>query len=118
MESIVVVENYPEGYPRISAYVDSDVDTVLFRRFGNLHARSLLHKQVELTELEAQLDKLDKDDDVRGNGWLLREPLLEGRARNDIRKALMQNIDKKMEAYGMNLAVVYSKQDEGADRYR
>jgi hypothetical protein len=33
----------------------------MFRRFGKLHARMLLYKENELTELEKKLDKLDSE---------------------------------------------------------
>jgi len=108
------VDRYPEGYPRISAYIDSDYDTALFRRFGTLHARSLLYKQVELTELEAQLDELDKEDagqlDKEGEGntgagnnkWRLGHSIsLAGGKENEKRRDLMKKIDEKMEEYGV-----------------
>jgi hypothetical protein len=110
------VDRYPEGYPRISAYIDSDYDTALFRRFGTLHARSLLYKQVELTELEAQLDKLDKEDaghldkekqrrldtGAGNNKWRLGHSIsLAGGKENEKRRDLMKKIDEKMEEYGV-----------------
>jgi hypothetical protein len=108
------VDRYPEGYPRISAYIDSDYDTALFRRFGTLHARSLLYKQVELTELEAQLDELDKEDagqldkedegntGAGNNKWRLGHSIsLAGGKENEKRRDLMKKIDEKMEEYGV-----------------
>jgi hypothetical protein len=100
------VERYPEGYPRISAYIDSDSDAALFRRFGVLHARSLLYKQVELTELEAQLDKLDKDDEgnpgADSDKWRLGHSIsLNGGQMNEKRRDLMKKIDEKLEEYGI-----------------
>jgi hypothetical protein len=101
------VEKYPEGYPRISAYIDSDSDTALFRRFSILHARSLLYKQVELTELEAQLDQLDKEDDgepgADDNKWRLGHSIsLAGGKENEKRRDLMKQIDEKLEEYGIS----------------
>lgn len=101
------VERYPEGYPRISAYIDSDSDTALFRRFGVLHARSLLYKQVELTELEAQLDKLDKEDEGKPgadpNKWRLGHSIsLNDGQMNEKRRDLMKKIDEKLEEYGIS----------------
>jgi len=98
------LEKYPEGYPRISAYIDSDSDTALFRRFGVLHARSLLYKQVELTELEAQLDKIDKEDEGKTgadpNKWRLGHSIsLNDGQMNEKRRDLMKKIDEKLEEY-------------------
>jgi hypothetical protein len=101
------VERYPEGYPRIAAYIDSDSDTALFRRFGVLHARSLLYKQVELTELEAQLNKLDKEDEgepgADPNKWRLgHSTSLNDGQMNEKRRDLMKKIDEKLEEYGVS----------------
>lgn len=106
-ECLLPVEKYPEGYPRISAYIDSDSDTALFRRFGILHARSLLYKQVELTELEAQLDKLDEEDEGKPgadpNKWRLGHSIsLNDGQMNEKRRDLMKKIDEKLEEYGMS----------------
>lgn len=103
----LAVENFPEGYPRISAYIDSDADTPLFRRFGILHARSLLYKQVELTELEAQLNQLDKEDEGRPgadeNKWRLGHSISEDDGdQNEKRRDLMKQIDQKLEEYGIS----------------
>lgn len=101
------MERYPEGYPRVSAFIDSDYDTALFRRFSILHARSLLYKEVELTELEAQLDKLDKEDEAaEENKWRLGHSIsLEGGQQNEKRRDLMKQIDEKLEVYGISLFI-------------
>jgi hypothetical protein len=104
------VEIYPKGYPRTSAYIDSDSETPLFRRFGILHARSLLYKEVELTELEAQLNELDKEDEGQLGAdenkclWRLGHSIsLEGGHGNEKRRDLMKQIDENMEQYGILL---------------
>ena len=40
----------------------SDTQFILFRKFGQLHARILLHKQDVLVELEQRLNNLDNDE--------------------------------------------------------
>lgn len=60
MQHRSIVEDYREGYPRLSAFVNSDLDFMLFKRFGQLHARVLLQKQDEITEIEQKLNELDK----------------------------------------------------------
>ena len=101
----IAVEDHPEGYPRVAAYINSDDDSVLFRRFGNLHARSLLYKEVELTELEAELAKLDKKDEAsEENEWRIGHSIHHDNGKkNEERKALMEKIDQKLEVYGMQL---------------
>jgi hypothetical protein len=56
------VDNYPKGYPRAAAFLNSDDDFANVRRFGRVSSRILLHLQLELTDLEKQLDDLDEAD--------------------------------------------------------
>ncbi|KAL3422729.1 hypothetical protein PVAG01_06885 [Phlyctema vagabunda] len=97
------LDDFPRGYPFFAAYLDSDVDTVLFRRFGVLHARALLYKQVELTDLEAQLNVLDKEDEGEegvGDNWRIRYSThLDDGYGNEKRKELMEKIVRKLEEY-------------------
>ena len=101
------MENHPKGYPRTAAYIDSDVDTALFRRFGILHARILLYMEVELTELEARLAKLDEDDTAEEETeWKVVNSIHHKNGRkNDDRKALVDELKGKLAVYGMNLPI-------------
>jgi hypothetical protein len=97
------VENHPEGFPRIAAYINSSDDSVLHRRFGNLHARVLLYREVELTDLETQLAKLDKkDNENEKDEWRIAHSIHHDNGRqNEERKALVEKIAQRLEAYGM-----------------
>jgi hypothetical protein len=78
---------------------------MIYRRFGFLHARVLLHKQDELRELEDQLDAKDKED--------AGQPILKSRVRDDktapaegrgsTRKQILAEIEKKLNEYGKQL---------------
>ena len=46
------------GYPGVAAIFDQDQDFMLYRRFGHMHARILLHKQDEINRLEEELEGL------------------------------------------------------------
>ncbi len=63
-DKIVTVDEYPKGFPRLSAFVSSDDDFLMVRSFSRCHNRLLLHLQVEITELEKALDDLDKKDEA------------------------------------------------------
>ncbi len=104
---LIIVEEYPNGYPRASAYLNSDVGTALFRRFGTLHSRALLYKQLELTELEARLEKLDRDDEEKEETKWRNSRSINRRdgEGNEERKALIEEIVKKLEEYGMQPAL-------------
>jgi hypothetical protein len=74
----------------------------MFRGFGKLHARSLLQKQAQLTELEEQLDELDKSDaKVRETRWKLHSHINTPDADNEERKNLIDKIDLHMKEYGL-----------------
>ena len=56
------MEDCPLGYPKLAAYIDSDDNFMIFRRFGFLYSRVLLNKQDQIRELESRLDDIDKKD--------------------------------------------------------
>jgi len=64
--------------------------------------RSLLYKEVELTELEEDLAKLDQDDNSKEETeWRIGNAIHHNTGgQNEERKALMEKIDKKLEVYG------------------
>ena len=53
------VENYPNGYPRLAAFMSSDEGFLQFRRFSTLRTRILLMLQNDLSNLEAELYDLE-----------------------------------------------------------
>ena len=59
-----IVDKYPKGFARLSAFVSSDDDFGMIRCFSRSHHRLLLVLQVEITELEKALDELDKKDEA------------------------------------------------------
>ncbi len=58
----IIVEDYPLGYPRVAAFMNSDENFLIYRRFGFLDAGILLRKQDELRTIEGSLDDLDHQD--------------------------------------------------------
>ncbi|KAH7348547.1 hypothetical protein BKA65DRAFT_605900 [Rhexocercosporidium sp. MPI-PUGE-AT-0058] len=93
----------PRGYPRLAAFLDSNENFMLYRRFGFLQARLLFYKQDELRELEARLDRIDRLDERRDKS------LLSSRQKDDAygsrRKMLLQEIDVKFKDYASLLVV-------------
>ncbi|KAF2671648.1 hypothetical protein BT63DRAFT_452152 [Microthyrium microscopicum] len=51
-----------DGYPALASWIgrDPDNESFVFRKFTRMSARNLLHLQSRLTELERQIDALDK----------------------------------------------------------
>lgn len=94
------MEECPAGYPRLAAFLDSDENFMLYRRFGYLQSRILLHKQDELRALEEKLDLIDKRDEADPeNEKLLRSRDLDDKS-NSPRKALLETIETKFKEYG------------------
>jgi hypothetical protein len=53
---------YPLGYPNWAAYQNSNPTFRVYKRFGTLRNRILLHRQQELAKLEVQLNALDAEE--------------------------------------------------------
>ncbi|KAI4204083.1 MAG: hypothetical protein LQ350_001476 [Teloschistes chrysophthalmus] len=82
------------GYPRLSAFITSDKNFALFRRFGELHARILLYKQDELVELEQKLNDIDAAEQTAFHLNSRRDD------QNLARKALLTEIEARLHVYG------------------
>src|ERR1700761_6551067 len=52
-----------DGFPAVAAFIARDPahETYVFRKFKRLTARTLLHLQSELVDLEHRLDRLDEE---------------------------------------------------------
>ena len=60
--SSCIVEEYPEGFPKLAAFISCDDSLAMHRAFKYCHNRVILQLEVEITELEKQLYTLDKED--------------------------------------------------------
>jgi hypothetical protein len=57
---IHIVSRCPEGYPQLAAFLSSEENFMIYRKFGYQQSRLLLHKQDELRHLERELDRKDR----------------------------------------------------------
>ncbi|KAF7883103.1 uncharacterized protein EAF01_011612 [Botrytis porri] len=53
-------ERHAEGYPQLAAVINSDEQSMIYRRFGFLQTRLLLNKQEEMRVLEDRLYHIDR----------------------------------------------------------
>jgi hypothetical protein len=60
--SSCIVEEYPEGFPKLAAFISCDDSLAMHRAFKYCHNRVLLHLEVEIMEIQKQLHNLDKED--------------------------------------------------------
>lgn len=83
----------------MSAWMASDDDFFVLRRFGKLGARVALYMQDQVVELEERLDKEEKncmaEDVYLNNGTFRDDKSLE-------RKDIMKDLSNKLERYRMN----------------
>lgn len=56
------VHHHPQGYPQLACFMNSNNDWTIFRRFSYLSTRVLNHLEVELTDIEKELDAIDRND--------------------------------------------------------
>ncbi|PTD03316.1 hypothetical protein HYE67_011359 [Fusarium culmorum] len=90
------IDDFPRGYPSLSAFMSADKDFTMFRSFSRLHTRVLLHKQDELTELEQRLDELDQADSKVAPYLLITNRDVSGDTE---RRALLSEIEIKLNEY-------------------
>ncbi|KAF2726565.1 hypothetical protein EJ04DRAFT_453101 [Polyplosphaeria fusca] len=55
----ILFECVPSGYAKLAALISKEKDYAIFRKFGTLNARNLLHLQAELSDLESRLLEID-----------------------------------------------------------
>lgn len=103
------IDDHPMGYPRLAAFVNSDENFLLCRRYGLLHARVMLYRQDELRYLEKELLELDQEDaevDPRSLKNRQRDDARDGQRRRN----LIQRIDDKLKEYGKHKHTFYQSQ--------
>lgn len=67
-------DNYPDGWPKVAAFLESSDSFGIYRKFGHSHARLLIDHESSLTKIEEELLELDKIDEAGGKAtaWCLR----------------------------------------------
>lgn len=96
-----ILENCPNGFPRLAAFQSSEANFSLYRSFSYLHSRLLLDLQDEITCLEKELDEVDWDDEgddrLRSREIDVQKAEGEGDSRN--RRQILAEIKTKLMEY-------------------
>lgn len=96
-----ILENCPNGFPRLAAFQSSEANFSLYRSFSYLHSRLLLDLQDEITCLEKELDDVDWDDEgdnrLRSREIDVQKAEGEGDSRN--RRQILAEIKAKLMEY-------------------
>lgn len=98
-DEAIIVHDFPLGSPRLAAFINSSDHNAVFRRFGRMSTRLLLELEIELTDLQKDLDDLDKKDSM--------DPTMEPRLRGGVdfdandgaQKEILECMQKKICEY-------------------
>lgn len=94
------VDNYPEGYPQLAAFMNSDESFAIFRKFGQTNCRVMIHLQSEIAALEKELEELDRSDARDGSSTSYRLVSTEHRTGWDTRqKDILKQLEEKLPVY-------------------
>ncbi|PVH76149.1 hypothetical protein DL98DRAFT_592485 [Cadophora sp. DSE1049] len=91
-------EDYPDGYPRVAAFMNSSPSFGIFRTFSYGYTRMLLLHESSLEEKFKKLAALDKEDEETKN-WRLRSRYHED-GLDTTRLELQESIEKELLVYG------------------
>ncbi|KIM98467.1 hypothetical protein OIDMADRAFT_181832, partial [Oidiodendron maius Zn] len=91
-------ECFPSGFPRAAAFLNHTNNFTMFRRFGRVHCRLLLHLQAEITVLEKKLDILDQQDEQTGKYYRLKRCSWDPSWNAD-QKELLEELKQKVTEY-------------------
>lgn len=94
----------PKGYPSLAAFLDSDENFMVYRRFGYVQSRLLLEKQDDLRKLETKLDKYDKQVQRTNPINLMTHDLSEEDA--EPRRAITEKLEKTFCEYGWFILIL------------
>jgi len=99
---IRIGDEYPDGWPRVAAFLEECDSFGIYRMFGQSHARLLVIHMSNITALEKQLLESDKSDKAGGgeNEWRLYERYEAG--QDTTKKVLLESLEKEILAYGKN----------------
>lgn len=101
----LTVDRYPPGYGKVAAFEDCDPSFLIFRKFGWLHSRVLLHLQDEVQELEEALESLDDWEFSSGDPSRLKNRRIDYGRSKAPRKDLLLEIGAKLAEYGETRAL-------------
>jgi len=97
------IDDHPEGYPRFAAFLNSDENFLVARRYGLMHTRIMLYRQAELAKLEQALFDLDREDAQDEDRALRGVKFVERGDRGEDRVELIDKIEEKLKQYGGSL---------------
>lgn len=94
------VDEYPKGLPQLASLISIDDSLAMHRSFKYCHNRVLLHLEVQITELEKELYKLDKEDAADPNMAYRLGSTRHEEGWDDAQVKLLDKLISKLKEYG------------------
>ncbi|KAH6706537.1 hypothetical protein BKA61DRAFT_616627 [Leptodontidium sp. MPI-SDFR-AT-0119] len=108
------IEDYPEGWPQLAAFLHSEDNFAIFRRFGVLHCRLLVQLQAEIQHLEQRLVDLDRSDAAPGSQHSWRLQMSDFKEGSDpAQRDLLKTLQEKVLVYDQLLLNEKALRDQG-----
>lgn len=109
---LYLVQDFPQGFPKLACFLDSDDAFMVYRRFGCVFSRLLLRRQDEIRRIEATLQAMDKTDEAGGDGGYLMSHKEDDNRKSlpklfgESRAQLMDGLERKVLEYGTKILLI------------
>jgi hypothetical protein len=93
-----IVEDHPAGYPQLAAFIASDDNFCMYRKFDRASSRVLLHLQSEIAALDNGLNQMDRTDDGSVTAYRLRS-IRHKEGWDDEQRKLITKLQERLPIY-------------------
>ncbi|PMD32017.1 hypothetical protein L207DRAFT_471355 [Hyaloscypha variabilis F] len=93
------VDNYPEGYPQLAAFMASDDNLSIYRKFERPCNRVLLDLQSQITALVNRLDELDRLDKSSSTTSYRLQSIKHEEGWDDEQRKLITELQERLSTY-------------------
>lgn len=93
------------GWPRLAAFQNLSDSCAVYRRFGLLYCRVLLHLQAEITALEKKLYQLDIDDEAHTDRRYRLRSIDDDEDWDPAQRNILKQIREKLSTYGKTVPI-------------
>ncbi|KAH7417507.1 hypothetical protein BKA64DRAFT_301987 [Cadophora sp. MPI-SDFR-AT-0126] len=101
LQVAAAIEHFQEGWPQLAAFLHSEDNFAVFRRFGVVHCRVLVQLQAEIQHLEERLKDLDCSDAAPGSPhvWRLNKSDFVVEDSDSTQRDLLKTLQDKLLIY-------------------
>ena len=103
LTGVFEVEDRAPGIPRFASLQDSNDSFCIYRRYGDIVARILIHKEIELERLRTSLHELDDKDTEDPDLKHRLKSCIDENASDTARQTLLLELEEKIDKYCRNI---------------